>query len=856
MGAFERIRDKLTFWRSKKDPSSFAVLFDRFQTVLKRNNEILEIMADMGDKLGGDYVFDRQYIIDITHRLNDQVYKIIYDLNMLSSQKYVDLYHAYERIHSQIQAELEGKIAYADERLVIDFEDITQDDIASVGNKNASLGEIKNVLKLSTPDGFVLTTKAFYDFLVQNGIDELLENMNIDLERDGSALEALSREVRDKILNGNIPAQVAREVRNHVSAFRSKFKKEKIFFAVRSSAIEEDAEHSFAGQYESFLNVPDDKLLEYYKKVIASTYSVRAWGYRLQKGFYEHEISMAVGCQLMVKPRCSGVLYTMDPISGENDTMVMSATWGLGVPVVSGETPVDRYHVSRDAPYVVKHMNVVHKSEMLVAKEGGGTETIEVPEDLQHKPCLTSDEINHLAHVAMLLERYYKRPQDIEWAIDEEGELIILQSRPLKVQLGYSGEFCMLPDITKGQGIIFEGRGDVVQRGVACGTAFVIRSDEDIEKVPFGSIVIARHTSPKLTKAIRKALAILTDIGSPTGHMATVAREFRVPTIVNTGIATRLIRTGEEITVDATQNIVYAGKLKELCLYELTQDEVFEESYEYRLLRRILRKVAPLNLVDPHDEKFKPKGCQTYHDIVRFVHEKAVDELIHIGEKSSKWLSSGLRRLDLDIPLGVSVLDIGGGVDESAEGNLIDANLVRSIPMKAFLKGLCHEGLWGSEPVSVDLGSFMSSLTRTFSTSVATPEQVGKNLVVLSKEYMNMSLRLGYHFNIIDVYISENVNDNYAYFRFLGGVTEITRRSRRARFIANILEQHDFRVEIRGDLVIGRLKKLSKKEMEKRVILLGGLVAYTRQLDVLMKHDEHVNHYEEEFKKRIGELLN
>ncbi len=855
MGAFERIKDKLIFWQSKKDPSSFAMMFDRFQSVLKRNNEILEIMADMGDKLGGDYVFDRQYIIDISGRLNDQVYKIIYDLNMLSSQKYVDLYHAYERIHAQIQAELEGKIAYADERIVVDYDDITQDDIASVGNKNASLGEMKNVLKLHTPDGFVLTTKAFYDFLVKNGISELLEGANIGLGRNRSALEALSREVTERILNGEIPAQIVKEVRNRVAELRSKFKQDKLFFAVRSSAIEEDSEHSFAGQYESFLNVPDDKLLDYYKKVIASTYSLRAWEYRLQKGFFEHEISMAVGCQLMIKPRCSGVLYTMDPISSEKDVMVISATWGLGAPVVSGEASADRYHVSRDAPNEVRHMNIVHKPVMLVEKAGGGTEMVEVPDELQHKPCLNSEEIDHLAHVAMLLERYYKRPQDIEWAIDEGGELIILQSRPLKVQLGYTGEFCMLPDITKGQGIIFEGRGDVVQRGVACGTAFVIRDDEDIEKVPFGSIVIARHTSPKLTKAIRKALAILTDIGSPTGHMATVAREFRVPTIVNTGFATRLIRTGEEITVDATQNIVYAGKLKELCLYELTQDEVFEESYEYRLLRRILRKVAPLNLVDPHDERFKPEGCQTYHDIVRFVHEKAVDELIYLSEKSSKWLSSGLKKLDLDIPLGVSVLDIGGGVDESAEGDLIKAGYIRSTPMKAFLKGLCHSGLWGSDPVSVDLGSFMSSLTRTFSSSMATPEQVGKNLVVLSKEYMNMSLRLGYHFNIIDVYISEEVNDNYAYFRFLGGVTDITRRSRRARFIANILEQHDFRVEIRGDLVIGRLKKLPKEEMEKRVILLGGLVAYTRQLDVLMKHDDHVNHYEEEFKKRIGGLL-
>ncbi len=855
MGSFERIKHKLAFWRTRTDPTSFAVLFARFQSILKRNNEILEIMADMGDKLGGDYVFDRQYIIDVSNRLNDLVYKIIYDLNMLTSQKYVDLYHAYERIQSQIQAELEGRPAYGDERLVVFYEEVTMDDIESVGNKNANLGEINSVLELLTPDGFVITTRAFHEFLGESGIDKILKDIENDIRHGATSLETISKEVTDKILQSEVPTGVAKEIRRAVTKLKSKLGEERIYFAVRSSAIEEDTEHSFAGQYESFLNVPDEEVLDYYKKVIASTYSPTAWEYRQQKGFLEHEISMAVGCQLMVNPRSSGVLYTMDPISPEKDLMVISATWGLGAPVVSGEASADRYHVSRDAPYTVKHLNIVHKAKMLVAEEGGGTREVDVPEDRQHKPCLTSEDIERLAHVAMVLERYYKRPQDIEWAIGENHELIILQTRPLKVQLPYMGEFCLLPDITQGQKVLFEGKGDVVQRGVACGTVFVIETDDDVGKVPIGSIVVARHTSPRLTKAIKQALAILTDIGSPTGHMATVAREFRVPTIVNTGVATQMLKTGDEITVDATQNVVYAGKFKELCLYELIQEDVFEESYEYRLLRRILRKVVPLNIVDPHDERFRPDGCQTYHDIVRFVHEKAVDELIQIGERSSKWLRSGLKRLELDIPLGVSVLDIGGGIKELENKNVVTMDMITSIPMIAFVKGLCHAGLWANEPVSVDLGSFMSSLTRTFSSSMASPEQVGKNLVVLSKEYMNMSLRLGYHFNIIDVYISDSVNDNYAYFRFLGGVTEITRRSRRARFIANILEQYDFRVEIKGDLVIGRIKKLPRDEMERRVVLLGGLVAYTRQLDVLMKHDDHVNHFEEEFKQRIGGLL-
>ncbi|MEJ2658464.1 MAG: hypothetical protein P8012_14940 [Desulfobacterales bacterium] len=149
-------------------------------------------------------------------------------------------------------------------------------------------------------------------------------------------------------------------------------------------------------------------------------------------------------------------------------------------------------------------------------------------------------------------------------------------------------------------------------------------------------------------------------------------------------------------------------------------------------------------------------------------------------------------------------------------------------------------GAWDTEPMSVDFGSFMSSLTRTFSSSMATPKYVGQNLAVLSKEYVNINLRLGYHFNMIVAHINENLNDNYAYFRFTGGVTDITRRSRRAKLLAEILAKSDFRVDIRGDLVIARIKKLELEKMENKMKILGLLVAFTRQLDVKMNHEQEI----------------
>jgi pyruvate,water dikinase len=223
-----------------------------------------------------------------------------------------------------------------------------------------------------------------------------------------------------------------------------------------------------------------------------------------------------------------------------------------------------------------------------------------------------------------------------------------------------------------------------------------------------------------------------------------------------------------------------------------------------------------------------------------------VEELIDL-EFHERHMGAPAKRLKLSIPLGLVVIDMGGGLEEFTEGSEVEPDQVVSLPLKATLDGIMTPGMWSTEPVSVDLGSFMSSLTRTFSSSLATPKYLGQNLAMISKEYMNLSLRLGYHFNIIDAYISDKVNDNYAYFRFLGGVTDLQRRSRRAKLLAELLEAHDFRVDVRGDLVVGRIKKLDTPRMVSKMKTLGHLVAFTRQLDVTMVSDAEVESSKETF---------
>jgi pyruvate,water dikinase len=826
--------------RKKSAPQvPFTVLFSVFQKILQYNNQVLELMAEMGTKLGGAYIFDQQYIRSTCHHIADLVYKLIYNLNALAPKKYLVLYDALGAINSDIEEELAGRPVIPQTEYTMPYRLITDDFTEVVGAKNANLAEIKNLLGLKAPEGFAITTQAFKAFMEYNRLLEKMDALNAAWQKGDASKKQAAEEIRRLILEGTVPQPLQKEIYRSLDNLYQGVNPEEVLLALRSSATSEDTEHTFAGQYLSLLNEPRENILQAYKSILASLYSDSVMEYRRQKELMDYQDSMAVACQLIVDAKVSGVLYTLDPRAPDRDVMLINATWGLGAPVVSGKARADLYTMDREEPYPLKSLDIVRKPEKLVPKKGGGTDIRTVHQELQTKTCLTDEQMKQIAEAGLKIERYFKKPQDIEWAIDHEDNLVILQARSLNIKDQVANLVCDISSVLDDFSIIFRDKGSIAQEGISTGKVFLVKTEEDLDRFPSDAVLVTAYTSPRLGKVIKKASAIITDVGSPTGHMATIAREFRVPTIVNTGVATQLLRPDQIITVDARENVVYEGAVKALCYYEFV-DEIFETTYEYRLLQRVLKKIAPLNLLDPSEKNFTPSGCKTLHDITRYVHEKAVEELIGLEYDRTSDTARAGRKLKFDIPLDLILIDIGGGIRESANISNIKPQEVISIPMKAFLDGLSVPGGWDREPMSVDFGSFMSSLTRTFSSSMATPKYIGQNLAVLSKEYVNINLRLGYHFNMIAAHITENLNDNYAYFRFLGGVTDISRRSRRAKMLAEILTKSDFRVDIRGDLVIARIKKLDLELMERKMKILGLLVAFTRQLDVKMNHEQEV----------------
>jgi pyruvate,water dikinase len=328
--------------------------------------------------------------------------------------------------------------------------------------------------------------------------------------------------------------------------------------------------------------------------------------------------------------------------------------------------------------------------------------------------------------------------------------------------------------------------------------------------------------------------------------MAALAREFRVPTIVDCGDVTTRLPNGQEVTVDADDAVVYEGRVAELLHHQLVEETGYEDAPEYRLLRRLLSRITPLGLTDPQSDDFRVERCRTVHDIIRFAHEKSVEGLIARSVDAGSSRSEMARRLEAELPLNLQVIDIGGGLDLSVAGLPagvpIKPEAIRSAPMQSVWAGLTTPGVWNTQPVGVDLHTFISSAMSPILARIG-----GRNLAVVSDSYVNLSLNLGYHFNMVDAYLSEDREANHVYFRFAGGATDRERRTRRATVVREILERLSFEVRQTGDLVIARLGKLPRAETEGRLEAVGRLIGFTRQIDALMDTEEAAMVYVDAF---------
>jgi len=428
------------------------------------------------------------------------------------------------------------------------FESLSRSDVAYAGGKGANLGEL-TAAGLPVPSGFVVGAPAYAAFCDSGGlrsrIDERLGTIDVD---DTDALERASREVRRMVEEEPVPAWLEERIRAAYHELGAD-----VPVAVRSSATAEDTETaSFAGMNETLLNVPGaDDVVGAVRRCWSSLFGARTIFYRAQRGFGQAVMDIAVVVQRQVPATRAGVMFTIDPASGDREKLVIEGSFGLGESVVSGSVSPDRYVVEKASLAIVTR-EVRRKELAIEADADGGTVTRKLEADEAARPVLSDDEVRQIAELGRRIEDHYGAPQDTEWCYDPDGRAWMLQSRPVTTTVAPAP-----PPAEHAGDVLVQGLG--AAPGIGSGPVRLLRELSAADGLADGDVLVAHMTAPDWVPLMRRAAAIVTDSGGMTCHAAIVSRELGIPCIVGTAEATAKLRDGELVTVDATHGVVRGG---------------------------------------------------------------------------------------------------------------------------------------------------------------------------------------------------------------------------------------------------------------------------------------------------------
>ena len=472
---------------------------------------------------------------------------------------------------------------------IVQFSEVSRDDISLVGGKGANLGELTNA-GLPVPPGFIVTAEAYRQFLETNGLFQPLQQLLGDLNvEDSATLQAKAAEAQKLILSKPMPAKLNQEISKAYELLVREHP-EGQFVAVRSSATAEDLPSaSFAGQQATFLNVRGaDAVCQSVQHCWASLFEARAIYYRVQQKIELKDVAIAVPVQAMVNSEKAGVMFTIDPVKNDKSVLVIEGALGLGEAVVSGTVTPDRFVVSKEKFDIVERQVNSQPWKIVRAEDSTGmlgTKHETIPAEQRATQKLTDDEVIALAKLGVKIEEHYQSPQDTEWAI-AGGTTYIVQARPVTtltktvpVTNAESGESVISnPSQTgeKSESVAQDFsqarndntpnakpilKGGSASMGSAFGVVRIISDPSQLDRVQKGDVLVAEMTSPDYVPAMKRASAIVTDTGGRTSHAAIVSRELSIPCVVGTGTATHVLKDGQLVTVDGTAGLVYQGKL-------------------------------------------------------------------------------------------------------------------------------------------------------------------------------------------------------------------------------------------------------------------------------------------------------
>ena len=437
---------------------------------------------------------------------------------------------------------------------VVKFEDLSKSDIGIAGGKGANLGELTQA-GIPVPPGFVVTAQAYEKFMDEAGINDKVMSILDEIDiNDTKALQAASEEIKDMIKESSIPEDMVLLIREAYNQLCQRVGEDDTDVAIRSSATAEDLpEASFAGQQDTFLHVAgDDEVIEYIRRCWASLFEARAIFYREENNFEHSKVYIAVVVQKMANADKAGVMFTVNPSTGEEIALI-EGSWGLGEAVVSGDVTPDNYQVDKANNEII-NVTISDKKVMYTNDANGTSIKVEVPEEKRKERVLSDAELIELTEMGKRVQGHYGEPMDTEWAF-ENGQLFLLQARPITT----------LGDVEKSDDDVSSDIGEVLVRGLgaspgmASGKVKIVLDIDELDKIEDGDIMVTTMTTPDMVPAMRRASGIVTDEGGVTCHASIISRELGIPCVVGTGDATTTLKENSGVTLDGKKGLVFEG---------------------------------------------------------------------------------------------------------------------------------------------------------------------------------------------------------------------------------------------------------------------------------------------------------
>jgi pyruvate,water dikinase len=778
-----------------------------FQKLLQDDRRSHELLAELEEIYYHCAPVDTNRLRFLYEKLSTAVAAMVSDLRELAPGRYRNLPDYFKKIDYYSRFALAPPKTDAKPPYVLPLDTVYKDD-HSIGGKGLHLSELAAILDMPVPRGFILSTSAWNQILNANRLRPKIarELAKLDIH-SAASLTAVSERLMALVAEADIPAGIE----DALSVPLQDLASTSSLFAVRSSAVGEDSSFSFAGLYRSLLHVEPNQLLAAYRGVLASKYAPEALFYRVLHGLDDDETPMAVIVSAMVNAQMSGVIISFDPAEPEGQPISVCSVTGLGDSLMSG----------RKTPAVVELRS---EAEGFVISRRLGHSQESEPSDPQ---------LIKLAGWAKKIADYYGSEQEIEWSCDRNGSLFLLQTR------NRTGNQQKLrddePDLSS-LPLLFQG-GSAASFGMGSGPACHYTEPESVPTGD-GVILVCDVTPPDLVTLLPHVSGVIARCGSVADHFSSVAREFGVPVLVQTGNSFSEVKNGDPLTLWAEKGRIYRGRICHPATEGIRKLLDQKDNPLLQTLKMVIGFTSPLSLVEPAHDSFVPENCRSLHDIIRFCHEKSIQAMFLQSTDILLRKPKG-SLLQTDIPLQAYFVDVGGGLSpDKAGAEKIVLDDLCCLPFRALWQGLSHPGMhWGKyrhyDWRSYDAVALAGGITAGNASSLA-------SYFLISSEYFNASFRFGYHFTLLDCLCTDNPEENYVLLRFAGGGGKTLGKDLRLSFITKVLLRLGFSHERQGDVLDARLTRYGKQETLGRLGQLGRLLGAVRLLDMTLTHEEQL----------------